>query len=93
MQESENSTNTEYIERERQVIELSKQNKSTRYIAEALKMSLRDIGLIRKKYGINQGILIIKDNGNKNNEKANQAYELYVKVISMRLLIYSRWFF
>jgi hypothetical protein len=65
LQETDNSTNTEYGEREKKVIELSKQNKSTRYIAEALKMSLRDIGLIRKKYGINQGIVIIKDNGNK----------------------------
>jgi hypothetical protein len=53
--------NTEYSEREDQVIELSKQNKSTRYIAEALKMSLRDIGLIRKKYGLNQGIAMVKD--------------------------------
>jgi hypothetical protein len=51
IQETENSmssNNSEYVERERQVIELSKQNKSTRYIAEALKMSLRDIGLIQK---------------------------------------------
>lgn len=67
------SNTTEYIEREKMVIELSKQNKSTRYIAEALKISLRDIGLIRK----NQGIVIIKDNGNKNNEKATQAYRFF----------------
>jgi chromosome segregation ATPase len=46
-------------------------------LQRALKMSLRDIGFIRKKYGINQGILIIKDNGNKNNEKATQAYRLF----------------
>jgi hypothetical protein len=58
LQETDKSNNTEYIERENQVIELSKQNKSTRYIAEALKMSLRDIGLIRKKYGINPGIVM-----------------------------------
>lgn len=76
MQETDknmSSNTTEYIEREKMVIELSKQNKSTRYIAEALKISLRDIGLIRK----NQGIVIIKDNGNKNNEKATQAYRFF----------------
>jgi hypothetical protein len=73
------SDNTEYIEREKQVIELSKQNKSTRYIAEALKMSLRDIGVIRKKYGINQGIATVKDSNKSPNEKATQAYELFDK--------------
>ena len=76
MQETDknmSSNTTEYVEREKMVIELSKQNKSTRYIAEARKISLRDIGLIRK----NQGIVIIKDNGNKNNEKATQAYRFF----------------
>jgi hypothetical protein len=41
------------------------------------KCLVRDIGLIRKKYRINQGIVIIKDNGNKNNEKVTQAYKLF----------------
>jgi hypothetical protein len=74
---SMSGNNSEYVERERQVIELSKQNKSTRYIAEALKMSLRDIGLIRKKYGINQGVVMIKDSNKSPNEKATQVYKLF----------------
>lgn len=71
--------NTVYIKRKKQVIEVSKQNKSTRYIAEALKMSLRDIGLIRKTYGINSGIVMTTDSNKSTNVKATQAYELYDK--------------
>ncbi len=77
MQETDNSNNNEYIEREKQVIELSKQNKSTRYIAEALKMSLRDIGIILKKHGLSHGIAMIKDSNKSPNEKATQAYKLF----------------
>jgi hypothetical protein len=40
-------------------------------------MSLRDISLILKKGGVNHGVQIIKDNGNKNNVKATQAYKLF----------------
>jgi hypothetical protein len=41
-------------------------------------MSLRDSGLIRKKYGINKGIVIIKDedSNNSHNERATWAYKL-----------------
>jgi hypothetical protein len=85
LQETDNSmsnNNTEYIEREKQVIELSKQNKSTRYIAEALKMSLRDIGLIRKKYGINQGIAMVKDSNKSPNEKeTNDTHFLLSRIV------------
>ena len=48
-------------------------------------MSLRDIGIILKKHGLSHGIALVKDNGNNSNsnnkshnEKATQAYELYV---------------
>jgi hypothetical protein len=66
-------------------LELYEQNKSARYIAEALRMSLRDISTILEKHGLSQRVAIVKDNGNNNdnnksdNEKAIRAYELYDK--------------
>lgn len=84
---SNNNNTNDYAERERKVIELYEQNKSTRYIAESLRMSLRDIDIILNKHGLSHGIALVKDNGNDNNsnsnrshnEKATQAYELYDK--------------
>ena len=43
------SSNTEYTESERKVLELYNQGKSTRDIAKELRMSLRDISIILKK--------------------------------------------
>src|SRR5437868_2502918 len=77
---SNNNNTNDYAQRERKVIELYEQNKSTRYIAESLRMSLRDIGFILKKGQVNHGIVTIMDNGNNNkpaNEKATHAYKLF----------------
>jgi hypothetical protein len=68
---SSNNNNNDYAERERKVIELYEQNKSTRYIAEALRMSLKDIGIILKKHGLSHEIAPIKDDGNNNNNKSH----------------------
>ena len=84
-----NNSDYDYTERERKVIELYNQDKSTRDIAKELRMSLRDISIILRKYHVNHGIVLTKDNGNGNNnnetnnkspsQKATQAYELYDK--------------
>jgi chromosome segregation ATPase len=71
------SSNDGYQSNESEVLELYNQGKSTRDIAKILRMSLRDISLILKKGGVNHGVPIIKDNGNKNNVKATQAYKLF----------------
>jgi DNA invertase Pin-like site-specific DNA recombinase len=74
------STNNNYDERKKKVLELYDDGKSTRDIAKELRMSLRDISIILRK---NHGIAII-DNGNidNNNNKslnqiATQAYKLF----------------
>jgi transposase len=81
-----NSNNNAYdhLGRERQVIELYKQGKSTRDIAKELRMSLRDISIILRKDQVNHGIVITKDNDNDNNnskrspnEKCTQSYRIY----------------
>src|SRR5690348_3572722 len=70
-----------YTEREKQVLGLYNQGKSTREIAKTLRMSLRDISLILKKSEVNRGI--VTDNNNKSittvtaNEKATEAYKLF----------------
>jgi hypothetical protein len=79
-----NNNDYDYIERERLVIELYNQGKSTRYIAKELRVSLRDISIILRMSQVNHGIVITKDNENGNNnksssQKATQAYELYNK--------------
>ena len=64
--------------REKKVLELYKQGKSTREIAKELRMSLRDIGFILKKGEVNHGIATIMDDGNNssssnnNNKPANE---------------------
>jgi hypothetical protein len=77
------NNNDYYTERERKVIELYNQGKSTRDIAKELRMSLRDISIILKKHGVNHGLASIDDDGDNNkkshsnNEKATQAYKLF----------------
>jgi DNA-binding CsgD family transcriptional regulator len=79
-----NNNAYDHLGREKQVIELYNQGKSTRDIAKEIRMSLRDITSILRKYQVNHGIVITKDNGNDNNnsnrspnDKATQAYKLY----------------
>ena len=83
---STNNNDYDHIGREKQVIELYNQGKSTRNIAKELRMSLRDIGFILKRGQLNHGIVTIMDNGNNSgnnnnnkpaNEKATQAYKLF----------------
>jgi hypothetical protein len=74
-------SSNDYTERERQVLELYGQGKTTRDIAKEQRLSLRDISLILKKHGVNHGITLIDDDDNKKShsdtEKATQAYKLF----------------
>ena len=77
-----NNNDYDYIERERIVLDLYNQGKTTRDIAKEIRMSLKDISIILKKHGVNHGIAIIDDDDNNkksysNNEKATQAYKLF----------------
>jgi regulatory LuxR family protein len=63
--------NCDYTERERQVIELYDQGKSTRDIAKELRMSLRDISIILRKNQVSHGIPIINNDINNNNSSNN----------------------
>jgi uncharacterized coiled-coil DUF342 family protein len=83
---STNNNDYDLAGRERKVLELYKQGKSTRYIAKELRMSLRDISTILRKNQTNHGIMgndINNNNNNNNNnskssnEKATQAYKLF----------------
>jgi DNA-binding CsgD family transcriptional regulator/chorismate mutase len=80
------STNiNNYNDRERKVLELYDDGKSTRDIAKEMRMSLRDISIILRKNQLSHGNIITKDNGNDNknstnkshNVKATQAYKLF----------------
>ena len=80
---SANNNDYHYTEREKKVLELYDQGKSTRDIAKELRMSLRDISIILKNNQVNHGI-VITDNSNDNNtnnkspnEKATQVYKLF----------------
>jgi DNA-binding NarL/FixJ family response regulator len=57
---STNSNDYDHIEREKKVLELYRQGKSTRYIAKELRMSLRDISIILIKCQVNHGIVTTK---------------------------------
>ena len=79
-----NNSDYEYSERERHVIELYDQRKSTRDIAKELRMSLRDISIILRKNRVSHGIpfpIVDNDNDNNNNkspnQKSTQAYKLF----------------
>ena len=77
-------------ERERKVLELYNQGKTTREIAKEQRLSLRDISLILKKHGVNHGIAMIDDDDNKkssNNEKATQAYKLFRRKEAVQVAI------
>jgi hypothetical protein len=62
-----NNNNYDYTERERKVIELYSQGKSTPDLAKELRMSLRDNNIILKKHGVNHEIAMI-DNVDDNNK-------------------------
>src|SRR5690349_6208656 len=78
-----NNNDYDYTEREKKVVELYDQGKSTRDIAKELRMSLRDSSIILKKHRVNHGIASIDDDGDNNkkshsnNETATQAYKLF----------------
>ena len=78
---SNNNNTNDYRERERHVLELYDQGKSTREIAKELRMSLRDISTILRTNQVNHGIATIMDDGNNNNKSPNQksaqAYKLF----------------
>jgi DNA-binding NarL/FixJ family response regulator len=57
-------------DRERKVLELYDDGKSTRDIAKELRMSLRDISIILRKNQVSHGIVITKDSENDNNNKS-----------------------
>jgi orotate phosphoribosyltransferase-like protein len=86
---SNNNNDCTYNEREKKVLELYDQAKSTREIAKELRMSLRDIGFILKKGQVNHGIATIMDDGNNSSSssssskpaigKATQAYKLFTE--------------
>ncbi|MBV9179622.1 MAG: response regulator transcription factor [Nitrososphaeraceae archaeon] len=66
-------------ERERTVLELYNQGKTTREIAKEQRLSLRDIGFILKKHGLSHGIVIVDEDKKSSNEKATRAYKLFGK--------------
>jgi DNA-binding CsgD family transcriptional regulator len=78
-----NNNDYDYTEREKKVIELYDQGKSTRDIAKEIRMSLRDISIILRKNQVNHGVVITNSNDNNTNnnkspnEKATQAYKLF----------------
>ena len=78
---SANNNDDHYNEREKNVLELYKNGKSTRDIAKELRMSLRDISIILRNSQQSHGIAMSKDNENDNNkspnQKATQAYKLF----------------
>ena len=84
MLSTNNINDYDHIGRERHVIELYKQGKSTRDIAKELRMSLRDISTALRDNQVNHGI-VITDNSNDKadnkspNEKATQVYKLYTE--------------
>jgi DNA-binding CsgD family transcriptional regulator len=69
---STNSNDYDHIEREKKVIELYKQGKSTRDIAKELRMSLRDTSIILRKNHVSHRIVLTKDNVNGNNTNESQ---------------------
>src|SRR6188472_2883706 len=78
------NNNYDYNEREKKVLELYDQGKSTRDIAKELRMSLRDISIILREYHVSHGNPITdNDNSNNNNynkspnQIATQAYKLF----------------
>jgi hypothetical protein len=77
-----NNNNSDYTNREKQVIDLYKLGKTTREIAKILRMSLRDTHTILKNAGLSHGITTTAEDNDNNNksssiEKATEAYRLF----------------
>ena len=71
---STSNNDYDYTEREKKVLELYDQGKSTRDIAKELRMSLRDISTILRKNQARHGNVITNDNGNiDNNNSSNKS--------------------
>ena len=68
-----NNNDYDYTEREKKVIELYDQGKSTRDIAKEIRMSLRDISFILKKGQVNHGIAMIDDDDNNKKSHSNNC--------------------
>jgi transposase len=81
---STNNNHYDYNERERQVIELYNQGKSTRDIARELRMSLRDISIILRNNQVSHGSVttITKDNENNKSPDAHKLTNYFLKVKS-----------
>ena len=77
MLSTNNNNAYDHIGRERQVIELYDQGKSTRDIAKELRMSLRDISIILKKHGVNHGLAMTDDNDDNKKSHSNNATQAY----------------
>jgi transcriptional regulator len=56
-----------YNDRERKVLELYDDGKSTRDIAKELRMSLRDISIILRNNQVNNGVVITDNSNDKTN--------------------------
>jgi transcriptional regulator len=80
---STNNDDYDLTGREKKVLELYDQGKSTRDIAKEIRMSLRDITIILRNSQLSHGITISKDNESDNNinkspnQIATQAYKLF----------------
>jgi transcriptional regulator len=72
---STNNNDYDLTGREKKVLELYDQGKSTRVIAKELRMSLRDISTILRKNQLSHGIAITNDNINSNNTNNNSLYQ------------------
>jgi DNA-directed RNA polymerase specialized sigma subunit len=81
------NNNCDHAERERQVIELYHQGKSTRDIAKELRMSLRDISVILRENHVSHGI-VITDNGNSDNNNSENTNNKSLNQKATRLTNY-----
>ena len=70
------SVNNNYDEREKKVLELYDQGKSTRDIAKEQRMSLRDISIILRKNHVSHRNVITNGNDNSDNNNDN-SYKLF----------------
>jgi DNA invertase Pin-like site-specific DNA recombinase len=82
---STNNNDYDYTEREKKVLELYDQGKSTRDIAKDLRMSLRDISIIFRKNQASHGNVITNDNDNRKNKTTKPIPESRSLVVSIFL--------
>jgi DNA-binding NarL/FixJ family response regulator len=73
------NNNYDYNEREKKILELYDQSKSTRDIAKELRMSLRDISIILRKNQVSHGIGIM-DNDINNNNSYSWLYRVFTPI-------------